>query len=469
LHAKEAPGIIAVAGPEDPVMKTPVRASVLVPLFGAALAVAQPFGTSGPEFRVNTTTGDERTPAVGMDANGAFLVTWKSSTHELFGQRSARLGAPLGGEFRVNSSTGNYPYWPALAGGASGRFVVVWESGVLAGTSFAAARWFQDGAPLATDQRVDNSTYFDQRPAVVTSSTGEFTVVWGRSPTPSNHWDLYGQRFSSLGAPLGGEFHVTTATTTQAAGSPRMAGRPDGSFLVTWAPNTFPAEVGTVFVQPYDATGAAVGSAFRANPSGPPTSSTPDASFDASGNFVVVWGGGFVWGQRFDAAYRRVGDAFRVDTDTSLSVETRVASASDGSFVVVWHTAFEYAVYARRYASTGAPLGGPFRVNTVRAGPSRLGDVAGDGAGNFVVVWQNGVSPTSDVLARRFCATLAGDANGDAAITVSDIFYLINALFAGGSAPVKGSDANGDGAVNVQDVFYLINYLFAGGPGPSCV
>jgi hypothetical protein len=27
-------------------------------------------------------------------------------------------------------------------------------------------------------------------------------------------------------------------------------------------------------------------------------------------------------------------------------------------------------------------------------------------------------------------------------------------------------DANGDGSVDVSDVFYLINYLFAGGPAP---
>lgn len=64
-----------------------------------------------------------------------------------------------------------------------------------------------------------------------------------------------------------------------------------------------------------------------------------------------------------------------------------------------------------------------------------------------------------------FRMSISGDANGDGDVTVSDIFYEINNLFAGGPAPVAG-DANGDGAVTVADVFYMINYLFAAGPPP---
>src|SRR6185295_19467683 len=57
-----------------------------------------------------------------------------------------------------------------------------------------------------------------------------------------------------------------------------------------------------------------------------------------------------------------------------------------------------------------------------------------------------------------------GDANGDGLVNVSDVFRLINFLFAGGPAPVGPTDVNGDSQVNVSDVFYLINFLFASGP-----
>jgi hypothetical protein len=64
--------------------------------------------------------------------------------------------------------------------------------------------------------------------------------------------------------------------------------------------------------------------------------------------------------------------------------------------------------------------------------------------------------------------TLRGDADTNGGRDLSDVFFIINALFAGGPSPLGpcGGDANGDGVVDVADVFYLINFFFAGGPPP---
>src|SRR5437667_6014988 len=43
---------------------------------------------------------------------------------------------------------------------------------------------------------------------------------------------------------------------------------------------------------------------------------------------------------------------------------------------------------------------------------------------------------------------------------------LVNALSVGNLATVSAGDANGDGAVTVADIFYLINFLFTSGPPP---
>jgi hypothetical protein len=63
---------------------------------------------------------------------------------------------------------------------------------------------------------------------------------------------------------------------------------------------------------------------------------------------------------------------------------------------------------------------------------------------------------------------MRGDANGDNLITVSDVVFLINYLYQGGTAPdpYASGDANDDGIVNLGDLVYLINYLFKGGPSP---
>jgi len=64
----------------------------------------------------------------------------------------------------------------------------------------------------------------------------------------------------------------------------------------------------------------------------------------------------------------------------------------------------------------------------------------------------------------------AGDANVDGNVSVSDVVYLINYLFKGGTEPwLAFSDANGDEGISVSDVVYLINYLFKGGDPPVII
>src|SRR5262249_13154790 len=59
-----------------------------------------------------------------------------------------------------------------------------------------------------------------------------------------------------------------------------------------------------------------------------------------------------------------------------------------------------------------------------------------------------------------------GDANGDGAVNIYDVLYLINYLFAAGPAPLGRSHADGNTQVNISDILYLINYIFANGPAP---
>jgi M6 family metalloprotease-like protein len=63
-----------------------------------------------------------------------------------------------------------------------------------------------------------------------------------------------------------------------------------------------------------------------------------------------------------------------------------------------------------------------------------------------------------------------GDANGDEAVNVGDVVYLVNYLYRGGTAPdpVQSADVNCDGVVDVGDVVYLVNYLYRGGDAPGC-
>ncbi len=67
--------------------------------------------------------------------------------------------------------------------------------------------------------------------------------------------------------------------------------------------------------------------------------------------------------------------------------------------------------------------------------------------------------------------TTLGDADGDGFVTLSDVVFLINYIFANGVPPdpMSAGDSNCDGLVNLSDAVYLINYIFREGAAPCAV
>ena len=94
--------------------------------------------TRGAQFQVNTfTTHIQGNPAVAVDADGDFVVVWQSFTMFLHGsrtdpyihgQRYASDGSTQGAQFQVNTYTTNYQFRPDVAADADGDFVVVWRT-----------------------------------------------------------------------------------------------------------------------------------------------------------------------------------------------------------------------------------------------------------------------------------------------------------------------------------------------------
>jgi hypothetical protein len=254
----------------------------------------------GSEFQVNTyTTGyqGEYGPAVASDSSGNFVVVWDSrfGQYGVFGQRYDSGGNPQGAEFQVNTYTTATPYVYGVAMDADGDFVVVWEGGPGGGVAFR--RYDSAGNPQGAEVQVSNG----ERPAVAMDADGDFVVVW-----ESNQ--VFGQRYDSAGTAVGGNFQVNTYTTSF-ADYPAVAAEADGDFVIVWTGGGQGDDVG-VFGQRYDSAGAAVGGNFQVNTYTTSAQGTngPAVATDSSGNFVVVWESRYgqdgsssgVFGQRFD-------------------------------------------------------------------------------------------------------------------------------------------------------------------------
>ena len=85
----------------------------------------------GREFQVNSTSsGNQTAPSLGMDAEGGFIVTWASNGqgngYDIYAQRYNLDGGRSGGEFRVNKIQNKAQTDPAIGMAANGDFVVGW-------------------------------------------------------------------------------------------------------------------------------------------------------------------------------------------------------------------------------------------------------------------------------------------------------------------------------------------------------
>ncbi len=157
------------------------------------------------------------------------------------------------------------------------------------------------------------------------------------------------------------------------------------------------------------------------------------------------------------AAWSQVplGNEFRVPTDTAGKHSfPRVASDAAGNFVVVWQSYPQdggiWGVYAQRYDSAGASLGGEFRVNEFTAGSQTNAAVAADPTGPFVVAFSSFRDGSYDIWARRFDA--AGTAGAEFrvnAYTTGFQFGPAVAMDGGGRFvvvwPSSGEDGSADG------------------------
>jgi hypothetical protein len=258
-------------------------------------------GFGGVEFRVNTfTTGSQHDPNVDSNGSGAFVVAWTSpqdgSGDGVFAQRFANSGAPIGPEFQVNTFTTGTQYQPAVAMDQAGNFVVVWSSQGQegAGAEVYGQRFSSSGVPLGSEFRVNTFTTGDQhRPDVGSDPSGNFLVVWQDGADPGGGAagrGIFGRSYDSTGAPVGPEFQVNTYTTGF-HGAPAVAVDLAGGAVAVWHSDGQDGSDLGIFGQRFSVSGTPIGSEFQVNTftTGRQADPAVGKEFSSNGCFVVAW------------------------------------------------------------------------------------------------------------------------------------------------------------------------------------
>jgi len=372
---------------------------------------------AGGEILVSSNTdGDQEDPAVAALSGGGFAVAWQSASAALSGgqgeiaaRRFNNDGTAIDAtEFQVNTTTASNQDVPTITGLTGGGFAVAWhgwETNSTINTQVRARVYDSSGAALGNDFTVNSYTTEKQRfPAMASLNDGSFVVTWDSTGQDGSGEGVYGQRFDSSGAMVGGEFLVNEATAGNQSYSD-IAVRTDGSFIVGWHSSGAPGDVGTdVYQRIYvvDSGTAMPGSTSRVNTDTGGSETQMSVAALSDGGSVAVWtanngqdgAASGIFGQRYDSSGAAVGAEFQVNTTTVLDQkDASVAGFDSGGFVVVWESDGQdgagFGVYGQRYDSSGVKVGGELAVNTTTALDQSDAKVTVLSNGDFVVVWES--------------------------------------------------------------------------------
>lgn len=359
---------------------------------------------------------DQIQPAMAYGSQwGEYLVVWEDhhwdwgDDWDIYGRRVGADGVALGEHFGISWEGSNHRLSPDVAYNCgANEFLVVWEYEYSATDhDIYARRVASDGSLIGAELAVAMFTNFESNPGVTyNSNADEYLVVWehreGSGDFTQN--DIYGQRLSAEGTPLGNPIVIANGPLNESA--PAVAyGSLDGPYLVAWQA-----------IQPksgeYDIHGRALG--YDGTPVGSEIAIStweydqlkPRLAFNGEANqFLVVWedhhwgwGGNWdIYGQRVNADGALDGANFAISWEDHRLEDDRVNpdvaySPDTDEYRVAWGYALEvddHYIGHRRLESDGTLIEGETVFSAQSNQVVQLALAAGS-QGRYVIVWEDG-------------------------------------------------------------------------------
>ncbi len=292
-----------------------------------------------------TTDGDQHAPAVGVTADGYFLIVWQASGQDgdgygVFGRWFDSLGVAIGDEFQINTATLADQIKPDvdIGTGSGGTFAVVSWQGQDAEDTGIIAKWFTGvGDQAGSAEVVVNSDILGSQlnPSVAMAPDAhQFVVAWQGPDNSSGEEETSVEVFGQLFAfatdtfEISGEEFVVNSTLEHDQVDAAVAMNASGAFVVGFVNEGQSASGSDVYVRRFDSTGMAIGSDILVNQETSRPQRAPAVGMDADNRFIVSW------------------QSSHQEPDP-----------------------FSWGVFAREYDASGLPVQNEFLVNTLVAGP----------------------------------------------------------------------------------------------------
>ncbi|MBI4723279.1 MAG: hypothetical protein HY769_09870, partial [Candidatus Stahlbacteria bacterium] len=257
-----------------------------------------------------------------------------------------------------------------------------------------------NGLLLGEITRVNDDTGSKHQsvPSIDADSMGNFIIVW--EDKRNGGTDIYAQRYSHTGLPMGNNFKVNDDTGGKEQYTPSVAVAKNGKAMIVWRDDRgFSPDI---YTQIYDENGGTIGANFVVNDDGlaNPFQVFPAVSKAPNNEFAVVWldtrAGIRIYGQRYTENGTIIGTNFRVTDNADSTAPMRfpvISSNGTTSTIVVWRDHRQHDsypnIYTQVYDSLWDTVGCNFKVNNDGLKWHDVPNVIMDSIGNFVIAWSD--------------------------------------------------------------------------------
>ncbi len=361
------------------------------------------------DFQVNEYTGidgsEQQYPSCDGNGHGHYIITWmdnrNGTDHNIFAQIFLNDSTPLNNNFIVNDDVGTYPQYNSSVAIAPGlEFVITWldrRNGFE--WDVYAQRYSGDGTPLGGNFKVNVEPDNEEQvsPSVSVDSCGNFVIVW--ADEKSGEWDIYGQQYLADGTVQGENFKINDDIGNEGQYWPTCELAKNGNFIVAWCDKRSNPNY-DIYAQLFLPDGTPTGNNFKVNTdAGDFWHIKTDISMLDNGNFIIVWGDKRyddwnVYAQMYMSDGTTIGNNFMVNDDIpdSKQIGPTVSADLAGNFVVCWvdDRNEEYDIYAQRFTADATPVGENFQINSDTSDfYHNHSSVSMEENGNFFIAWED--------------------------------------------------------------------------------
>ena len=272
-------------------------------------------------------------------------------------------------EFKINTDSmpsDLYRDYPAAAMQEDGTIISVWTDSRNGSQNVFFQRFTQLGMPIGGSVAVDPRPIdsYEYSPSIAVGLNGTFAITWS-DYRGTSYYNIYCRLFDASGNPLDTAFRVDDYYDAGHEYSSITA--TDSGFAVVWY--DYRNGDSDIYLQLLDTLGGLKGANVMVNGITTDYQYYPNAARIGQG-FVVTWwdqrsGGQEIYARRYNANGDAIGTEFVVNDNSGYSRYEPKACGTDSGFTITWYdygNGFNYQIYVQRYDTAGAAVGANYRV-----------------------------------------------------------------------------------------------------------